>query len=131
MTVAASPRGVRVFFLSDRVIAHLSLMSGDDVAADHDDAPPTEVGFALGEAVVGGRFRIGRKISAGGMGTVYRALDLVTGAEVALKIPDLGDPRNDARFELESRALATLGASGLVGYVGHGAGAEPFLAMPL
>ncbi|MFO0615870.1 MAG: serine/threonine-protein kinase [Polyangiaceae bacterium] len=124
----------RGFFLSDRVVARLGMLEAAENPApdDLDISPPTEVGLSLGEAIIGGRFRVGEKLSQGGMGAVYRAIDLSSGEEVALKIPHVvADLRNDARFELESRALATLAASGLVGYVGHGSGAEPFLAMPL
>jgi serine/threonine protein kinase len=120
------------FVLSDRVIARLGRLEEPPPPSDGFVAQPTEVGLSLGEAIVGGRFRIGERLSQGAMGTVYRATDLTSGEEIALKIPHaVADVRNDARFELESRALATLAASGLVGYVGHGSGNEPFLAMPL
>lgn len=97
-----------------------------------EDAPTTEAGFALSETVVGGRFKIGERLSWGGMGTVYRALDLETGREVAVKLPHLGaHGATDARFEREAEAVASLVCSSVIGYVAHGSLDEPYLAMEL
>jgi hypothetical protein len=100
---------------------------------DIEDAPTTtEAGFALGEQIVGGRFRLGERLSWGGMGTVYRALDLETGREVAVKLPHIGVPgATDKRFQREVKAVASLVCSSVIGYVGHGSEEEPFLAMEL
>lgn len=98
-----------------------------------EDAPTTtEASFALDEQVVGGRFRLLERLSWGGMGTVYRAVDLDSGREVAVKLPHLGAPgATDARFEREVQAVASLMCSSVIGYVGHGSEEEPFLAMEL
>ncbi|MEM8997009.1 MAG: protein kinase, partial [Acidobacteriota bacterium] len=56
-----------------------------------------------------GRYRIERRLGAGGMGVVYLARDLRLGRMVAIKSirPDrLGDPRARRRFRREARALA-------------------------
>jgi len=57
------------------------------------------------------RFEILELLGAGGMGEVYRARDSRLGREVALKLmPDrfLRDPQRLARFERETRVLASL-----------------------
>jgi len=100
----------------------------------------------IGE-VVAGRFRIEAPVASGGMGTVYRAFDLVSVRLVALKTcltPGTeaapADPRmrgartearGEARFVLEARALSEISDSAIVGYVDHGTtdGGEPFLVM--
>src|SRR5579864_1287341 len=96
-----------------------------------DEPPTTEVGFGLRGEVVGGRFRLGERLSWGGMGTVYRALDLVTEREVAVKIPHLGDAQTDARFQSESDAVASVVCSSVIAFVAKGSTEEPFLAMEL
>ncbi len=65
------------------------------------------------------------------MGTVWRAVDLTTGALVALKL--LRDPDEDAapRFMKEARILATFAHPHVVRHVAHGiaASGDPYLAM--
>ena len=80
--------------------------------------------------VVGERFEVERLAGSGGMGTVYRALDRVTGAPVALKIVTSG-ARDGERFAQEARVLAELTHPAIVQYVAHGAtpSGRPFLAM--
>ncbi|HEY8427680.1 MAG TPA: serine/threonine-protein kinase [Sandaracinaceae bacterium] len=61
--------------------------------------------------VIGGRFRIEREIGVGGMGAVYAAVDLLTGARIALKLMRAelaGDPRAVERFRREGAALAAV-----------------------
>jgi eukaryotic-like serine/threonine-protein kinase len=56
-------------------------------------------------------YKVLSEISQGGMGTVYRALDVNLGREIALKLlpPELvADPKRRRRFEIEARAAATL-----------------------
>src|SRR4051794_22393711 len=78
-----------------------------------------------------GRFEIEERAGAGGMGQVFRARDVHGGGPVAVKVL-LGDARShEARFALETRALAELSHPAIVRYVGHGVAdsGEPYLAM--
>jgi tetratricopeptide (TPR) repeat protein len=80
---------------------------------------------------IDGRFEIQERIGSGGMGVVYRALDRLSGATVAVKV--LWDPAPDAveQFDREARALASLVHPHVVEYVTHGVSSagEPYLAM--
>ncbi len=61
--------------------------------------------------VLDGRFQIEAKIAVGGFATIYRATQVATGADVALKIlhPEMSaNPAVRARFRRESVALASL-----------------------
>jgi serine/threonine protein kinase len=69
--------------------------------------------------LVDGRFRIEQRCASGGMGSVYRARDLSTGARVALKVN--GDPASQGRFDREAEVLARLEHPGIVRYIAHGA----------
>ena len=54
----------------------------------------------------GGRYQLHSRIAVGGMGEVWRAVDLVIGREVAIKILKdeyLGDPGFLERFRAEAR----------------------------
>src|SRR6202042_3011573 len=53
-----------------------------------------------------GRYRVVEPISAGAMGQVYRAVDMETDIEVALK--QCTNPHHDQRFEAEARLLSSL-----------------------
>ena len=82
-------------------------------------------------AVVANRFRIEEIAGTGGMGTVYRATDLVAGGNVALKtLAGIGE-RDAARFAREAAVLAQLVHPGIVRYVAHGLTAdhEHYIAM--
>jgi serine/threonine-protein kinase len=65
-----------------------------------------------------GRYELVEVIGRGGMGTVYRAVDMVLGRPVAVKmLPGLladQDPTSVARFEREARAAAGLSHPGVV-----------------
>jgi serine/threonine protein kinase len=52
------------------------------------------------------RYRVTAPISAGAMGAVYRAVDVETNADVALK--QSTNPHHDQRFEAEARLLSSL-----------------------
>ncbi len=62
-------------------------------------------------AVVDGRYDIIERVGSGGMGTVYRATQLSTGREVAMKVVNalaLQDPATVKRFETEARIISQL-----------------------
>jgi tetratricopeptide (TPR) repeat protein len=65
------------------------------------------------------------------MGTVFRAIDLISGAQVAVKILNGRELRDRRRFEQEAAILATLAHPAIVRYLAHGVDEEgdPFLAM--
>jgi len=63
------------------------------------------------ELVVDKRWRLDRRLGAGGMGTVYKATDLRLDREVALKLMRASISSDDAarlRFEREARVLARM-----------------------
>ncbi len=73
----------------DKVLAMLQLQVGDQF--DH--------------------FQIRGLLAQGGMGTIYRAHDLLSGREVVLKVPDqmmIGDPAQYERFQRELEVMNTL-----------------------
>jgi serine/threonine protein kinase len=80
-----------------------------------------------------GRFRIERRLGAGGMGEVYRATDTKLGRPVALKIlpPQyIDEPGRRERFEREARAASALNHPNIVTV--YDAGVEdnvPWIAM--
>jgi serine/threonine-protein kinase len=59
-----------------------------------------------------GRYQLRERLGTGGMGVVYRALDLQEGRMVALKI--LIDPAGTARFDREARLQGRLDHPGIV-----------------
>jgi len=92
---------------------------------DNPPAPSLREGEVLSD-----RFVIDRLAGKGGMGAVYRALDRVSGAHVALKvIARLG--QHERRFAQEARVLSELSHPAIVRYVAHGetARGQPYLAM--
>ncbi|WP_282425009.1 serine/threonine-protein kinase [Polyangium sp. 15x6] len=84
-------------------------------------------------AVVAGRFRIEELAGKGGMGEVFRARDLHTGADVALKLlyPAEDGFEQAARFDREARLLSQLGHPGIVSYLAHGKAEDgrPYLVL--
>jgi eukaryotic-like serine/threonine-protein kinase len=80
--------------------------------------------------VLSDRFAIERLAGSGGMGTVYQALDRLTGEAVALKVMARRG-RHEERFAQEARVLAELNHPAIVRYVAHGetAQGQPYLAM--
>ena len=82
--------------------------------------------------IVAERFQIERRVSAGGMSAVFRALDLRLGGVVAVKVlygRDAGEHKE--RLYREARILEKLSHPGIVRHVAHGDTADgmPFLAM--
>ena len=77
------------------------------------------------------RFRIDAHVGEGGMGVVYRGVDLACGETVAIKVLQQGAVDNVTRFAREASALATIDHPGIVRYVAHGTTLEgdPFLVM--
>jgi serine/threonine protein kinase len=80
---------------------------------EHDiDAGQTARSFdRLTGAILDGRYRLDEKIAAGGFGSIYRAMDLVMGREVALKVLHRELAHDDSvveRFRREASALAKL-----------------------
>lgn len=67
------------------------------------------------------RFEVQELIGSGGMGTIYRTIDLHTRSQVALKLLSSSGTLQEAeRFIREGRLLSELKHSGIVGYVAHG-----------
>src|SRR5262245_10465774 len=75
-------------------------------------------------AVAANRLQIEEIAGTGGMGTVYRARDIVAGGNVALKtLAGIGE-RDAARFAREAAVLAELVHPGIVRYIAHGLTAD-------
>lgn len=69
--------------------------------------------------VIADRFVLERLAAAGGMGSVYRALDLATGRTVAVKVV-AGGGAYERRFAREAELLASFAHPAIVRYVSHG-----------
>ncbi len=69
--------------------------------------------------VIADRFVLERLAAAGGMGSVYRALDQATGRTVAVKVV-AGGGAHDRRFVREAELLASFTHPAIVRYVSHG-----------
>lgn len=84
--------------------------------------------------LIGARYRLDRRLAAGGMGVVWVAHDELLGRPVALKLlnPDLADEERRRRFRAEARAAARLSHRGVVAVYDYGEEADvTFLAMEL
>lgn len=85
------------------------------------------------EQVLADRFVVEREVGRGGVGIVYRAHDLVSGQDVALKVIALPgvDAGEEARFRREGRVLAGLHHPGIVRVVAFGQleDGQPYVAM--
>jgi eukaryotic-like serine/threonine-protein kinase len=85
--------------------------------------------------LLGGRYRLGERIAAGGMGAVYRAVDETLGRQVAVKALRrelAADPTFLERFRREARAAAGLSHPGVAGVYDYGElGGQPFIVMEL
>ena len=91
--------------------------------------------LAPGRALCAGRYRLERRLGAGGMATVWRARDEHLDRPVAVKILSdtlASDESYVARFRREARVAASLSHPRLVGIFDYGAeGGRPFLVMEL
>jgi len=81
--------------------------------------------------VVAERFELETIAGSGGMGTVFRARDRLTGDPVGLKVLRFSGELDVRRFAREARMLAEARHPGIVRYVAHGTtpDGEPWLAM--
>jgi serine/threonine protein kinase len=81
-----------------------------------------------------GRYRLVQRIGKGGMSSVYRAVDMERGDDVAIKLlsPHIGeDPKFRARFAREARVLAELSHPNIVPILDYGeAKGYAYLTMP-
>jgi eukaryotic-like serine/threonine-protein kinase len=85
--------------------------------------------------LLGDRYRLGERIAAGGMGSVYRAVDETLGRQVAVKAlrRELADdPTFLERFRREARAAAALSHPGVAAIYDYGeVDGQPFIVMEL
>ncbi len=72
------------------------------------------------DRVLAGRFQLLAQAGVGGMGAVYRARDLLSGATVAVKILAGRDVRLADRFDQEATIMAGLVHPAIVRYITHG-----------
>ncbi|HEX7841858.1 MAG TPA: serine/threonine-protein kinase, partial [Kofleriaceae bacterium] len=80
---------------------------------------------------LGERFEIEQPIGIGGMGTVFRARDPISGQMVAVKVLSDEQSHLTERFTREAKVLAELSHPGIVRYISHGVtpAGELFLVM--
>jgi serine/threonine-protein kinase len=85
--------------------------------------------------VLRGRYRLESQLGAGGMGTIWRAQDLVLNAPVAVKVIDrtaVPDEETLSRFMREAQSAANLRSPHVVQIFDHGLdGKVPYMAMEL
>jgi DNA-directed RNA polymerase specialized sigma24 family protein/predicted Ser/Thr protein kinase len=77
--------------------------------------------------VLGKRFRIEQRVGEGGMGAVFRATDLETGRDVAVKtlLPEAAkDPALRRRFEREAKILQKVEHPNFVRFLEYGSGSS-------
>jgi serine/threonine protein kinase len=83
--------------------------------------------------LIGQRFSVEETAGHGGMGTVYRGRDVVSGQTVAIKLLHSSAFGRDEtqRFAREAQILAELTHPGIVSYVAHGVldSGQPYLVM--
>jgi serine/threonine protein kinase len=83
--------------------------------------------------VIAERYRLERKLGAGGMGSVWLASDLSLGSTCAIKLVDpdkVGDEEVRVRFQREARAAAQIRSANVVDVFDHGLWlGMPFIVM--
>src|SRR5690242_7911891 len=84
-----------------------------------------------GERVIADRFELVRLADEGGMGSVWRARDRLTGEQCAVKLLGQANERWAERFRREAVVLSNLIHPAVVKYVAHGVtgSGEPWMAM--
>lgn len=96
-----------------------------------DESSPS---YQIGD-VIGGKYRLDALLGEGGMGSVYRALNLQLEAPVALKLIRAGLNREalTQRLKKEAKAAARLGHAAIVRIfdVGESQQGDPFIVMEL
>lgn len=113
----------------DETRDHADAAGSPPAQAQSDPPPPDPL---LPEAQHLGRFRIVRKLGAGGMGVVYEAIDTEHGGRVALKTLRAATPRATQRFKNEFRALADLSHDNVIELRElHATGEQLFFTMEL
>ena len=87
--------------------------------------------MGVGSKRLGERFELKAQAGAGGMGTVYQAIDRRTGGKVAVKILNVKNIADAGRFDQEANLLQELAHPGIVRYVDHGltGHGDPYIAM--
>ena len=73
--------------------------------------------MAFEDKYIASRYHVENQIGEGGMSVVYKAKDIVTGKDVAIKIlkeDTLKNPTNIERFNREARATASLSHPNIV-----------------
>lgn len=76
------------------------------------------------DTLIGDRYQIESVLGEGGMATVYKAKDIITGRQVAVKMikeDTMKNPINVQRFEREARAAASLSHANIVKVITIGA----------
>ena len=91
----------------------------------------------MGASRIAGRYELQEQLGEGGMGVVWRALDVKTGSSVALKLmKDISDPGAVDLFTKEWRALAEISHPNIVevrdvDVIDENRQKKPFFVMPL
>lgn len=88
----------------------------------------------MSRKVLNDRYQLELKLGEGGMGSVYRALDLATNRDVAIKVlrRDLAESKHARRrFAREARAAGMLNHPGIVRVMDFVDEARPYLVMEL
>jgi serine/threonine protein kinase len=102
----------------DRVDQPRDGFVGEQAGGQHYADPEGMIGLLLS-----GRYRLERRIAAGGMGEVWRATDEVLGRPVAIKLlrhAYIGDEALASRFRAEARYAASLSHPGIAQVFDYG-----------